>query len=113
LVPYAEKDEAATGATDVAGPAATVSVSLAGPFPLGTVVAWTFTGDSTTETNQYTVAKVNGMSPEEVLADIAPIVDGNFGADGVASIDEADPRQMNVTAAGANTTLTVTAWTVT
>jgi hypothetical protein len=54
-----------------------------------------------------------GMSPEEVLVDIAGILGAALGTDAVVTIDAANPRQMDVAAAGTNTAFTVTTWTVT
>ena len=114
LVPWAEKDADPTGATDIAGPLATVEVSLAGPFPFGTVINWVFTGDvSGAHADTYTVSYVNGLSPEEVLTDISIILAADVGADSVVAIDADDARKMSVTAAGTNETFTVTTWTVT
>ena len=113
-VPFDEIGDDPTGNIDLAGPAALVSASLAGPFPFGTVVAWTFTGDvSGAYIDQYTVQQEVGMSPEEVVADIVDILNGAFGADGVASIGGNSPRQIDVIPAGANAAFTVTAWVVT
>lgn len=113
-VPFAETGDDPTGATDIAGPAALVSVSLAGPFDFGTAINWTFTGDTTGATSDtYTVMQEVGMSPEEVLVDIAGILGAALGTDGVVTIDTTNPRQMDVAAAGTNTTFTVTTWTVT
>ena len=53
------------------------------------------------------------MSPEEVLVDIAEIVQADVGADGVVVVNKDDARQLDVSAAGTNATFTVTAWVVT
>ena len=116
LVPFAEVGDDPTGNIDTAGPAALVSVSLAGPFPVGTVINWVFTGDvSGAHADTYTVdsSRSNGMSPEEVIADIVGILNADLGADGVASIGGNSPRQMDVIPAGANAAFTATTWTVT
>lgn len=114
FVPFAEKGDAPSAATDTAGPAAVVAVTLAGPYSFGDAVDWTFTGNvSGVHSDTYTVAQENGMSPEEVLFDISQILATDVGADGVVIINKDDARQMDVSAAGANATFTVTAWTVT
>ena len=116
LVPWAEKDDDPTGATVTAGAAALVEVNLAGPFPVGTVINWSFTGNvSGAHADTYTVdsTRSGGMSPEEVLVDIAAILAADVGANGVVEINADNARQMDVTAAGTNATFTVTTWTVT
>ena len=111
LVPYAEIGVAASATIDTAGAAAAVEVSLDNLFLEGDTVNYTFTGDvASVAPGTYTVAKVGGMSPTEVLVDIAAIYNGLSGADSTATVDG---RLMTVTATGSNTTLTVTTWTVT
>jgi len=116
MVPFAEVGDDPTGSIDTAGPAVSVAVELAGPFPVGTVVNWVFTGDSSgAHAGTYTVdnSRTNGMSPEEVLTDIAAILAADVGTAGVVDIAPALPRQMVLNIGSPNTTFTVTTWTVT
>ena len=108
-VPYAEKDDDPSGATDVAGPAAVVEVSLAGPMPAGTLIDYGFVGDVTPDSSGLYNVPVDA-SPEKV---VAAFVAGLNWSGAVAQIKEDNPRVIQLTAAGGNTTVGVTAWNVT
>ena len=111
LVPYAEVGLAASATTDTAGPAGIVEVSLNNLFKEGDAINYTFTGDvASAPADTYTVMKVGGMTPTEVLVDIVGLYNAISGTNSIAS---SDGNVMSVAALSPNTTLTVTTWAVT